>query len=283
MLTIITISYNSSQILSHCLGPLIDSKAYPFIIIDNASTDGSATTLLNRFPQATIISLPKNIGYGRAANVGLNQVKTEYGLLLNPDLTATPESIERLLNHARSDTANAIAWGPASQEQDVVQSPPESAEWISGCAMLFNMKKLREIGLFDENIFLFFEETDLCSRIRDAGGEIRFCPDVLFQHMLGQASTPSSAIEWMKNWHYGWSRCYYFDKRGLGEGKRSPKRQYRLYRWKSIISTDSRKRIKYKAQAQGARAFIAGEKAFLPDGSPQERPGHKTSYTADTA
>lgn len=222
MLTIIIVSYNSQKVMTKCLGSLIDSKVYPVIVVDNASTDGSAEALRNRFPDAMVKALPQNMGYGRAANVGLRMVETPYALLLNPDLKASVEDIGKLLDHARSDTANTAIWGPASQKKDLTGEAPQSVEWISGCAMLFDMEKLRTLGFFDENIFLFFEETDLCVRARDAGFQVRLCRDIFFDHMLGQASTPNPAIERMKNWHYGWSRCYYFDKRGQAKGKRSP-------------------------------------------------------------
>lgn len=270
MLTIITISYNSQHMLTRCLGPLIDSGVYPVLIIDNASTDHSAEALISRFPDAPVKALPKNIGYGRAANAGLDMVKTPYALLLNPDLVASADDIQRLLDHARVDHDNTAIWGPASQQSDFTHEPPQPVKWISGCAMLFNMEKLGEIGFFDENIFLFFEETDLCERALDGGFKIKLCKDVFFDHMRGQATTPSQAIEIMKNWHYGWSRCYYFNKRGIVNGKRNPKRQYVQYKLKSIFATTTAKRLKYKAQAEGALAFLKGKKAFLSDGSPQK-------------
>lgn len=268
MLTIVTISYNSGEVLQKCLAPLIDSGAYPVIIIDNASTDGSAEALRHRFPGARVKALPQNIGYGRAANVGLGMIKTPYALLLNPDLIASSDDVERLLARAQSDPDSAI-WGPASRKEDLTGESPQAVNWISGCAMLFDVTKIRQVGLFDENIFLFFEETDLCIRAIDSKFTVKLCKDVFFDHMLGQATTHNPAIEMMKSWHYGWSRCYYFDKRGWVQGKYNPKRQYAQYRFKSIVATKEAKRLKYKAQAEGALAFLRGEKAFLPDGSPQ--------------
>lgn len=270
MLTILVVSYNSAQVLTDCLGPLIDSTIYPVIIVDNASTDGSAKALSSRFTNASIKALPTNIGYGRAANIGLREIKTDYGLLLNPDLTATPGDISRLLNHACLDTSSTAIWGPASVKQDFAHQPPRTVNWISGCAMLFEMKKLRKIGYFDENIFLFFEETDLCDRALEAGYSVKFCPNVLFSHKIGQSSPHNSAIESIKSWHYGWSRCYYFNKHGYKKGKRSPMRQYIQYRLKSWTALIPTKRAKYRAQAAGAKAFISGQKAFYLNGKPQQ-------------
>ena len=119
------------------------------------------------------------------------------------------------------------------------------------------------------DIFLFFEETDLCTRITNAGHLIRFCRDVHFDHLEGMACAINPEIEYLKDWHYGWSRCYYFNKHFPAHSKRSPERQHAQYRWKSLTATQSRKRRKYKAQADGAKAFLNGIKAFDETGQPR--------------
>lgn len=273
MLTIISVSYNSQHILTQCLAAVIDSEKYPIIIVDNASSDDSAKVLQARFPKAQVEALSKNIGYGRAANVGLDFVQTRYALLLNPDLKADTAAIDQLLQHAAADDSDTAIWGPASLAADhQAQSQPENVEWLSGCAMLFDMQKLQKIGLFDENIFLFFEETDLCQRVLQVGMKIKLCKDVYFDHMLGQACRPTPKIEAMKAWHYGWSRCYYINKHIVNTNKRLLKQQYRQYKRKQILSLSPTKRSKYKYQAAGTKAFISGTKAFKKNGTPQMAP-----------
>lgn len=267
MISLIIISYNSAEILINQLGSLLDTRQYQPIIIDNASPDGSAEILRSRFPFATVIALTHNIGYGRAANVGLRSVKSPYALLLNPDLSASVEQIQKLLDHARHDPESAI-WGPSTKAADFTGGEPEAVEWISGCAMLFDVRKIHQVGLFDENIFLFFEETDLCQRILDAGYGIKLCRDVYFNHTSGCACPSNPAVEWLKHWHYGWSRCYFYSKHSPLDVKRNPKRQHAQYRWKALIAITKKKRAKYKAQAAGSKAFLDGEKAFLSNGLP---------------
>ncbi|NLX26362.1 MAG: glycosyltransferase family 2 protein [Lentisphaerae bacterium] len=270
MLTIIIISYNSAHVLIENFADLIDSNRYKTIIVDNASSDGSPDLLRNRFPSTTIKFLKNNIGYGRAANIGLHAADTPYALLLNPDLSVSSKQIEKLLNYARKDEKGAL-WGPASNSRDFTQGKPKSVDWISGCAMLFEMSKLKQIGFFDENIFLFFEETDLCKRVLESGFEIKLCQDVYFDHKVGQACKLNPEVEWLKSWHYGWSRCYFFSKHDPKNLKRTPSKQYAQYRWKALISISQRKRRKYSAQAAGANAFLRGELAFLPNGNPQSK------------
>jgi N-acetylglucosaminyl-diphospho-decaprenol L-rhamnosyltransferase len=267
-ITIVIVSYNSSTILQRCLGELIREHHYPVIIIDNASRDNSASKIEKAFPQAKTISLPVNIGYGRAANVGLNEVQTPYALIINPDLIATTSQIKQLLYHALTDQSNTAIWGPASDDLDYTHEHPKSVQWVSGCAMLFNMEKLHKIGLFDENIFLFFEETDLCTRAINAGYKVQHCQDVFFDHLKGAGSTPSRTIEALKDWHYGWSRCYYFNKHAPKNKKRTPLKQYMQYKWKALTSSNINKRRKYRLQSKGAKAFLNGTKAFDKNGLP---------------
>lgn len=271
-LTLIIISYNSHCVIKQCLASLFGSNKYPAIIIDNASTDGSSETLKESFPCAEIIALKQNIGYGRATNIALRKVKTPYAMLLNPDLYAKPEDIEKLLKHAKEAADDVAILAPAVKEKDFTGDAPESVKWISGSAMLFDMVKLKDIGLFDENIFLFFEETDLCQRTVDAGHKIQLCHDVFMRHIKGQSSPPNPKVEWMKNWHFGWSRAYFFTKHKKATGKRAPQRMALFYKLKSLYSINSEKRNKYKARYAGVRAFIRRENAFLDNGTPQASP-----------
>lgn len=270
MLTIIIISYNSAGIIKKCQSDLLNSKFFKGFIVDNASPDGSAGILRERFPHVEILSLKQNIGYGRAANVGLRKTKTPYALLLNPDLTATPEAIRKLLDYAEHDDSNTAIWGPASLRKDFTGEPPESVEWISGCAMLFDMEKLGKIGLFDENIFLFAEETELCERTIQAGYKIKLCRDIYFNHLVSQGSTPNPKVEYMKWWHFGWSQCYLMTKHGHRRWYRNPDRKLINYRIHSWISSSAGKRMKWGAKADGALGFIRGEKAFDHEGNPRK-------------
>ena len=271
-LTIIIISYNSGEIISRCLGQLINSHRYPVIIVDNCSSDGSGKALEQKFnhQKTTIKHLPVNIGYGRAANVGLSATSTPYALLLNPDLIATIEDVDKLLQRALAESDQTAIWGPATSLKEHEKDVSESVEWISGCAMLFDMKKLQHIGFFDENIFLFFEETDLCQRTINAGFGIKRCNMIHFNHLAGKSSSSNDAIEHLKDWHYGWSRSYYFNKHQCRNEKRTPEGMLKTYKRKALLALGRSKRAKYRAHAKGAKAFLNGEPAFLENGIPQE-------------
>jgi len=268
-LTVIFVTFNSHAVIANCLAQLVDDPSLKIVIVDNKSTDDTPARIKARFPSVEIIAQQQNIGYGRAANVMLRRADTPYALLLNPDLTTTPADIRRLWDYAKSDTSNTAIWGPATLRKDFTGEPPEQVEWISGSAMLFDVDKIRQVGLFDENIFLFSEETELCERTIKAGYSIKFCRDIFFDHLVGQATPFSPKIEYMKWWHFGWSQCYRMVKSGRSTPLRNPARKYIVYRIHSIISTSSTKRMKWKAKADGSLAYIRGEKAFRADGTPQ--------------
>jgi GT2 family glycosyltransferase len=269
LLTIIVISYNSASVIAKCMPELMRSGKRRTIIVDNASPDGSAQKLSGLFPKVEVIALDKNIGYGQAANIGIRHVETPYALLLNPDLETTTEDIDELLAYAINDTSNTAIWGPATCKDTYSGEPPQEVSKISGSAMLFHVEKIKKVGLFDENIFLFAEETDLCERTLAAGYKIKLCHDIFFNHLGGQASPPDPAIEYMKWWHFGWSQCYRMTKNGHCTWFRNPRRKQFTCRLHSLTSVSRRNRMKWKAKADGAAAFLRGEKAFDSTGLPR--------------
>ncbi len=269
-LSIVIVSFNSASIIEQCQSTLLNEAQLPIFVVDNASPDGSAAILEQKFPATTTLALEQNIGYGRATNVALRKVNTPYALLINPDLVVTPKEVQHLLDLAQKDTDNTAIWGPASLKKDFTGEPPQNINWISGCAMLFDMEKLNKIGLFDENIFLFAEETELCERTIKADYQIKLCREVYFDHLVGQASPPNPKIEYLKWWHFGWSQCYLMTKHQHCTWYKNPTRKQINYRIHSKISSSAAKRMKWGAKADGARAFMRGEKAFEENGSPKQ-------------
>ena len=254
-LSIIIISYRSYDVITRNLSSFIDDTKFNVYIVDNASPDQSAERLLKRFPHIHVIPLKKNIGYGCAANTVLARITTPYTLLLNPDITFEISALEKLLRHAK-DSSDFCIMAPATDFTHTGSDSIQSVDWVSGCAILFNMQNIKPIGFFDENIFLYFEETDLCRRVIQAGGKIILCSDVFFTHQNDQSSTPSKSVDKIKHWHYGWSRCYYFKKHRLNMKRRHPLLQLIHYIIKCSIATNLQKRSKYFYRAQGALNYI---------------------------
>lgn len=267
--TIAIVSYNSHDAVISCLGDLIASETYPVIIVDNGSPDLSGQRLKKQYPHIELIEAPQNLGYGRGANLALKHAKTDYLFLVNPDLKLTADAVEGLVEHVQSEEPVTTISAPAVRIKDHLNQGVQERKWVIGAALLFNIPNLKDIGFFDENIFLFSEESDLCYRTKAAGHRIVLDTDIYVEHLRGQSSTPDPKIERLKSWHFGWSHVYFYQKHGLATGKRNPYRiafQY-LYKW--LFSTNSHKRLKYRARFEGTKAFIQGKTAFLKDGSPR--------------
>lgn len=268
-LTVIVVTFNSHAVISKCLTQLVDDPDLKIIVVDNSSEDETPALIKERFPGIELIAQKQNTGYGRAANLVLRKSDTPFALLLNPDLITTPADIRKLWSYAVNDASNTAIWGPATLRRDFTGKPPEQVDWISGSAMLFDVNKIKEVGLFDENIFLFSEETDLCERTLRSGYTIKFCRDIFFDHLVGQGAASSPKIEYLKWWHFGWSQCYRMVKNGHTAPFRNPTIKHIVYRIHSHTSLSAAKRMKWRAKADGALAYIRGVKAFRADGTPQ--------------
>lgn len=268
--SIVIVSYNSFDIIEQCLGELIDCGRYPVIIIDNASPDGSADKLALRFPDTRVVALNKNNGYGRAANVGFKMAGTDYFFLINPDMLISPEDVLKIERRMDSLPDDVALLAPAVRIKDYTRKGVRDTGWVIGAAMLFRRSAMEGIGYFDENIFLFSEETDLCLRIRQAGKRICLDTDVFMKHLSKQSTPTSPELDWVKYWHFGWSNQYFLAKHKLAKGKQNPFRTLFLYGLKSVISTNKRKRLEYRAKFFGTRAFLKGIPAFDESGLPQQ-------------
>ena len=269
LLTIAIVTYNSYQVVCDCLDELLRSNLFKVVVVDNASADNTGEQLQQRYPNIELIKAATNIGYGRAANKAMDAATTPYLLLINPDLKATRATVTRLFEDMLACDGKTALIAPAVETGDHTRTGMMEREWVIGAAMLFNLQALKPVGHFDENIFLFSEETDLCLRIRKAGLKIYLDSDVYIEHLYRQSSAPNPATENLKNWHTAWSSAYFHTKHGLAVGKKNPKRMLALYWVKYLLATNREKRALYKARYRGTLAFTRGEAAFLADGRPQ--------------
>lgn len=269
MLTIVIVSFNSASTLIQCQSELLASGRFPVIVVDNASSDGSADLLASAFPLIRVMRMERNLGYGRAANRALAEIETPYAFLLNPDLQADVASVRAMLDFAVRQSERASLFAPAVVERDHQRRGAVSREWVIGAALLFKMADFREQGFFDENIFLFSEETDMCRRLISGGQRILLNTDVHIHHLKGQSSRPNPKVDALKNWHRGWSKMYYLHKHGLISGWWAPRRMCLKYALKAVLASSGDKRRQYAARAAGMLAYVRGEKAFLADGRAQ--------------
>jgi len=181
-------------------------------VLDNGSTDGSVEAIRALFPEVEVIVLRRNLGYAGNNNVGIVYALyqgADWIFLLNDDTILAPGCISTLLELGQNDPGVG-AVGPLVlhyDDREVIQSAggmmdgflrpthlaanqpalcaptePGEVDWISGCALLVRAAAVREAGLMDERYFLYWEETEWCLRIREAGWRIVMEPRARLWH-----------------------------------------------------------------------------------------------------
>ena len=162
---------------------------------------------------------------GTGNNIGIKESKTEYVLILNPDVILEKNTIDELFVAANklSDFTilapleiNYKNYGRAVQK-DNSNNLPFKVDFVDGFAMLLNKKKFKENDYFDENFFMYLENNDLCKRVFNKGGSIFIVPNSKINHLAAKAVNEkfSVEVEYSRNWHWIWSK-YYFNKKHFG-------------------------------------------------------------------
>lgn len=213
-MTLVTITYNSAKVLPAHIESLRNSanKKLPrWLVVDNASTDGS-DELLERYGQdIELLKNTENLGFGSACNFGISASTTRYVLVLNPDTQLAELELEKLLAELKLHGA-AIA-GPAlgpTQDQRV-----EAADWLVGAVLLFDTEQMAAVGYFDEQFFLYGEDVDICKRANNAGLTVIHCRNVSIPHVGGGSTVRSKRVNQFIHFHKGRSFVLYAQKHGL--------------------------------------------------------------------
>ena len=214
-ITIIITTFNSDQKIKECLAS-IDRK-YKVIVVENSDNKEFKTFLESKYPNVHCLIAGKNLGYSAGNNLALKKVVTKYSLILNPDTILRKDSISNFFLSAEKNS-NFASIGPVNGQVDTLENKNESnlieVNNIKGFAMFLNMEKFSQIGFFDENFFLYFEEIDLCRRVKKFSEKIYIDPSITIKH-IGGASVESSSsyqLELNRNWHWMWSTFYYHKK-----------------------------------------------------------------------
>jgi N-acetylglucosaminyl-diphospho-decaprenol L-rhamnosyltransferase len=227
-LSLVIVNYNSATVIEDCLESVEATAA--IIVVDNASRDDSVERIRRICPDAEIILNEENWGFGTAVNQGFAQVKTPYALLINPDAVLRPQAVESLIATAQSCENTGIVapllYSPKRGLELELKGPGERGlkrmgitpggdfcTWFAtGAVWLCNMTAWRDVGGFDETIFLYGEDLDLCRRMTNKGYTILLCPKARGEHLVSQATASSRKIRWRKEWNIVWSHLYLTEK-----------------------------------------------------------------------
>ncbi len=215
-LTVVIVTFNSELKITDCIKS-IENKA-EIIVVENSNNETFKKKLEDQYRNLTCILTGENKGYSAANNIGLKRVKTNYALVLNPDTVLDKSAIDNFLASAKKNE-NFWLIGPASDQMVDIKFEKNKlveVDTIKGFAIFFNLQMFKN-EFFDENYFLYFEEIDLCKRVRKNKGKIYLDPTIKVRHS-GASSVDkisNTKLEKNRNWHWMWS-TFYFHKKHKG-------------------------------------------------------------------
>jgi N-acetylglucosaminyl-diphospho-decaprenol L-rhamnosyltransferase len=218
--SVVVVTYNALPWVERALESV---RGHETIVVDHGSTDGTLELVRRRFPEARVVE-QANKGLGGGSNAGMRLASGDYYLLLNSDAWALDGALERLVAFAESHPEAAVVgprllnpdgslqrsvrgfptlWRLATEYFFLRKLAPGSralnafygarfdhdrvleADFLMGAVLLVRREAADTVGLFDEDFFMFSEETDWCYRFRQAGWKVLFTPDAEFVHVGG--------------------------------------------------------------------------------------------------
>lgn len=227
------VSYRAPELLAACLAAVERERAgsglaIEVTVVDNASNDASGDLVRARFPWATLIANPENVGFGRAHNQALRGARARHLLVLNADTEVQPGSLRTLVEYLDQHPDVAVA-GPRLRYPDGRVQPSrrrfptfgtffvestqigqrfvpthpllghfrmddrsddeeQDVDWLVGACLCVRARAAAEVGLFDERFFLYSEEMDWCRRFKAAGWRVVYLPTADVLHVEGGSS-----------------------------------------------------------------------------------------------
>ena len=212
-ITLIIVSYKSEKMIIQNLQIL---KKFPTIIINNSKTN-EFNTLINDFKNIELILSDENLGYGKANNLGVNKSKTPYVLIVNPDILLNEQLINTLYSTFVNYNDDIGVVGPALYDSNMkrrtngsishvkkirgsklsssINNIPEDnmcCDFLVGCCLFMKRDFFMELGGFDKDFFMYFEDNDLCDRIIKNGKTVVEVPSAKVIHLENSSSQKNS-------------------------------------------------------------------------------------------
>jgi N-acetylglucosaminyl-diphospho-decaprenol L-rhamnosyltransferase len=222
--TILIVTYKSQQVIYNCLDSI--NKKIPVVVVENSSDQNFKKKLEDKYLNVRCFLTNDNLGFANGNNFGLNLITTKYVFLLNPDTILQSDTLDVLAASAKKINDFALLAPLSSNDLNFgffnnmsikkIENNHEifEVDYIKGFAMFFNKNKFINIGFFDPNIFIYFEEIDLCRRLKKINEKIYLISKAKINHGGGKSHGNIFDIEMelSRNWHYMWSKFYYYNK-----------------------------------------------------------------------
>lgn len=246
-ISIIIVNWNTREFLADCIASIYASPPdgeFDIWIVDNSSIDGSTELIKETYPEINLIENQENIGFARANNKALRECQGKYILLLNPDTVVEAGAIKELENFLDRSPKTGLVGARLNNPDGTLQisafpiptllrefwrmfhldyflpyanypmkdwdlNSAREVDTLLGACMLIRREALDDLGLFDEEYFIYSEEVDLCTRLKGAGWHLYWVPSAVVVHYGGQ-STQQVAEEMFLRLYEG--KILYFRK-----------------------------------------------------------------------
>jgi GT2 family glycosyltransferase len=233
--SIVIVTFNVREDLARCLDSLTSRSSaavHEIVVVDNASTDGSAAAVRQRWPAVRVVALPRNAGFAAANNAGIRAASSgaRFVLLLNPDTVVPQGAVDRLIARLEAVPEAAVAgprlvnaeglpelsFGPmvgpagAARQKMIVglhergvswaralvarlTARERFVAWVSGACLLVRRADADAVGWLDERYFMYLEDVDFCAAIRARGRRVLFTPAAEIVHLRGRSRAKAPA------------------------------------------------------------------------------------------
>src|SRR5215469_12267079 len=231
-ISVVIVGWNAKHYLELCLQSLADApprRNTEIIVLDNASSDGSAEMIKSRFPQVRLIRSEENLGYPRGSNVAIRQCRGRYIALVNPDVIVFPNCLDNLAEfldqHPKAGLIGPRVFNPDMTQQSTCRRFPtlwnnicsatalatafknsrvfagehmwffshdeiRPVDVLVGCFWMVRKETFDTVGLFDDNLFMYGDDVDWCRRAWKVGWEVVFFPGARAIHDRGKITAP---------------------------------------------------------------------------------------------
>ena len=219
-LTIIIVTIKSEKVIEKCLNS-IDPKVKK-IIIENSSDENFTQKLKDKYQNIDCYNSGKNLGMGAGNNLGIKKSKTRYVMILNPDTILNNDTLDQIFKISKS--LDFAILSPISDKDNFpnykiknktnyLEKDFFEVDQVDGYSMVIDKSKFDE-KFFDENIFMYLENDDLCLRVKKKGEKIFILKNAKINHLGAKAVNEKfyNELEFSRNWHWNWSKFYYRKK-----------------------------------------------------------------------